>query len=232
MPTETKLALSEEQTSMPDEQTHLPGDQTFLPAKRGLVKLFFLILLSVHPIWFSVMLSLQIIKTVYDIRLNRDGDAAPEEAASYEQAARDAIRPVLTEKYGLKEFDVKYTRPGWYAGERRICDAGEKTECALRLKIIVPDEKHIFEIAEEIARIKRETSGLPQCPFVLEFAYLPTIETEEPEEGKSRRFKPFHNIAAIVIPDAANGYNGRWKWDIGDFSPWDGFFSINWEARQ
>lgn len=31
-------------------------------------------------------------------------------------AARDAIRPVLAEKYGMKEFDVKYTRPGWYAG--------------------------------------------------------------------------------------------------------------------
>ena len=31
-------------------------------------------------------------------------------------AARDAIRPVLAEKYSMKEFDVKYTRPGWYAG--------------------------------------------------------------------------------------------------------------------
>ena len=218
---------------MPTETNQAPPEgETTLSAGRVLTKLVFLVLLSALPVWFCVMVCVAIVQTECDIRVNMDGNAAPEEAARYEQAARDAIQPVLAEKYGLKEFGVKYTRPGWYAGERRICDAGEKTECALRLKIIVPDEKHIFEIAEEIARIKRETSGLPQCPFVLEFAYLPTIETEEPEEGKSRRFKPFHNIAAIVIPDAANGYNGRWKWDIGDFSPWDGFFSINWEARR
>ena len=191
-----------------------PADRTSLPAKRVLTKLFFLILLSAHPVWFCVMLSVQFIKTEYNIRVDMDGDAAPDESARYEQAARDAIQSVLTEKYDLKAFDVKYTRPGWYAGGRRICDAGGKTERALRLKIVVPQGTHRFEIAEDVARIKRETPGLPQCPYVLEFSY------------------PILGIAAIVIPDAMSGYNGRKNWDIGNFSPWDGFFSINWETRK
>ena len=205
IPAETKQASS--------------GDQATLPAKRVLTKLVFLVLLSALPAWFCVMLSVQIIKTVYDIRVNLDGDAAPEEAARYEQAARDAIQPVLAEKYGLKEFDAKYTRPGWYAGERRICDAGGETERALRLKIVVPDEKHDFEIAEDIARIKRETPGLPQCPYVLEFANFLPDQTGEADGNGPVRYAPRRGLAAIVIPDAVSGYNGRWKWHTDDFTP-------------
>ena len=208
------------------------GDQTSLPAKRVLSKLIFLVLLSALPVWFCVMLPVQIIKTAYDIRVNLDGDAAPEEAARYEQAACDVIQPVLAEKYGLKEFGVKYTQPGWYAGEQRICDAGGKTERALRLKIVVPDKKHDFEIAEDISRIKRESPGLPQCPYVLEFAYRPTGEKEKTGEDKSRRLAPFHGIAAIVIPDAVSGYNGRGEWHTDDFTPADDLLTTNTEARE
>ena len=197
----------------------LPEGQPPLNPKRVLTKLFFLILLSAFPAWFCIMLSVQIIKTEYDIRVNQDGDATPEEAARYEQAARDAIRPVLAEKYGMKEFDVKYTRPGWYAGERRICDAGGKTERALRLKIILPDEKRDFEIAEDVARIKRETPGLPQYPYVLEFAYLLPDQTGEANGNEPVRYAPRRGLTAIVIPDAASGYNGRWKWHTDDFTP-------------
>ena len=219
--------------TMPDETKQAPpADRTPLPAKRVLTKLIFLVLLSALPVWFCVMLPVQIIKTVYDIRVNLDGDAAPDEATHYEPAARDAIRPVLEEKYGLKTFDVKYTQPGWYAGERRICDAGGKTERALRLKIVVPDEKRDFEIAEDIARIKRESPGLPQCPYVLEFAYRPTGEKEKTGEDKSRRLVPFHGIAAIVIPDAMSGYNGRGEWHTDDFTPADAPFDVNTEARE
>ena len=219
--------------TMPNETNQVPPEeQTPLPAGRVLTKLFFLILLSALPVWFCVMLSVQIIKTVYDIRVNMDGNAAPEEAALYEQAARDAIRPVLAEKYGLKEFDAKYTRPGWYAGDRRICDAGGKTERALRLKIVVPDEKHDFEIAEDIARIKRETPGLPQCPYVLEFAYLQPDQTGEADGNGSVRYAPRRGLAAIVIPDAENGYNGRWKWHTDDFTPADGPLAANTEAHE
>ena len=206
--------------------------QTTLPAGRVLTKLFFLILLFALPVWFCVMLSVQIIKTVYDIRVNLDGDAAPEEAALYEQAARDAIRPILAEKYGLKELDAKYTRPGWYAGERRICDAGGKTERALRLKIVVPDEKHDFEIAEDVARIKRETPGLPQCPYVLEFAYLLPDQTGEADGNGFVRYAPRRGLVAIVIPDAASSYNGRWKWHTDDFTPADGPLAANTEAHK
>ena len=210
----------------------LPERQPPLNPKRVLTKLFFLILLSAFPAWFCVMLSVQIIQTVYDIRLNRDGDAAPEEAVRYEQAVRDAIRPVLEEKYGLKEFDVKYTRPGWYAGERRICDAGEKTERALRLKIVVPDEKRDFEIAEDVARIKRETPGLPQCPYVLEFAYLLPDRTGEANGNEPVRYAPRRGLAAIVIPDAASGYNGRWKWHTDDFTPAEVPLAVNTETHE
>ena len=206
--------------------------QTTLPAGRVLTKLVFLILLSALPVWFCVMLSVQIIKTVYNIRVNLDGDAAPEEAALHEQAARDAIRPVLAEKYGLKDFDVKYTRSGWYAGDRRICDAGGKTEHALRLKIVLPDEKHDFEIAEDVARIKRETPALPQCPYVLEFAYLLPDRTDGADGNEPVRYAPRRGIAAIVIPDAASGYNGRWKWHTDDFTPADDSLAANTEARE
>ena len=219
--------------TMQTETNHaLPGGQPPLNPKRVLTKLFFLILLSAFPAWFCVMLSVQIIQTVYDIRLNRDGDAAPEEAVRYEQAVRDAIRPVLEEKYGLKEFDVKYTRPGWYAGERRICDAGEKTERALRLKIVVPDEKRDFEIAEDVARIKRETPGLPQCPYVLEFAYLLPDRTGEANGNEPVRYAPRRGLVAIVIPDAESGYNGRWKWHTDDFTPAEGPLAANTEAHE
>lgn len=191
-----------------------PADRMSLPAKRVLMKLFFLVLLSAFPVWFCVMLPVQIIETVYDIRVNPDGDAAPDEAARCEQAAHDAIRPVLAEKYGLKAFDAKYTRPGWYAGERRICDAGGETERALRLKLVVPQGAHLFEIAEDVARIKRETPGLPQCPYVLEFAYHR------------------NGIAAIVIPDAVSCYNGRRGWDAGGFVPADSSPATNTEVRK
>ncbi len=218
---------------MTTETNHaLPEGQPPLNPKRVLTKLFFLILLSALPVWFCVMLSIQIIETVYDIRVNLDGDAAPEEAARYEQAARDAIRPVLAEKYGLKEFDVKYTRPGWYAGERRICDAGGKNERALRLKIVVPHEKRDFEIAEEIARIKRETPGLPQCPYVLEFAYLLPDQTGEADGNGPVRYTPRRGLVAIVIPDAVSGYNGRWKWHTDEFTPADGPLAANTEAHE
>ena len=209
-----------------------PEEQTALPAGRVLTKLFFLILLSAFPAWFCVMLSVQIIKTEYDIRVNLDGSAAPDESARYEQAARDAIQPVLAEKYGLKEFDEKYTRPGWYAGERRICDAGGKTERALRLKIVVPDEKRVFEIAEDVARIKRETPSLPQCPYVLEFAYLLPDQTGEADGNGPVRYAPRRGLVAIVIPDAESGYNGRWKWHTDDFTPAEGPLAANTETHE
>ena len=209
-----------------------PEEQTALPAGRVLTKLFFLILLSAFPAWFCVMLSVQIIKTEYDIRVNLDGSAAPDESARYEQAARDAIQPVLAEKYGLKEFDEKYTRPGWYAGERRICDAGGKTERALRLKIVVPDEKRVFDIAEDVARIKRETPGMPQCPYVLEFAYLLPDQTGEADGNGPVRYAPRRGLVAIVIPDAESGYNGRWKWHTDDFTPAEGPLAANTETHE
>lgn len=224
MPNETKQAP-------PADPASPPAEQTTLPAGRVLTKLVFLILLSAFPAWFCVMLSVQIIKTVYDIRVNLNGDAAPE-AALHEQAARDAIRPVLAEKYGLKDFDVKYTRSGWYAGDCRICDAGGKTERALRLKIVLPDEKHDFEIAEDVARIKRETPALPQCPYVLEFAYLLPDRTDGADGNEPVRYAPRRGIAAIVIPDAASGYNGRWKWHTDDFTPADDSLAANTEARE
>ena len=210
----------------------LPEGQPPLNPKRVLTKLFFLILLSAFPAWFCVMLSVQIIQTVYDIRVNLDGDAAPEEAVRYEQAASDAIRPVLEEKYGLKEFGVKYTRPGWYAGERRICDAGGKSERTLRLKIVVPDEKHVFELAEDVSRIKRETPGMPQCPYVLEFAYLLPDQTGEADGNGPVRYAPRRGLVAIVIPDAASGYNGRWKWHTDDFTPAEGPLAANTETHE
>ena len=218
---------------MPTETNQAPPEgETTLSAGRVLTKLFFLILLSALPVCFCVMVCVAIIQTECDIRVNMDGNAAPEEAARYEQAARDAIQPVLAEKYGLKEFDVKYTRPGWYAGERRICDAGGKSERTLRLKIVVPDEKHVFELAEDVSRIKRETPGMPQCPYVLEFAYLLPDQTGEADGNGPVRYAPRRGLVAIVIPDTESGYNGRWKWHTDDFTPAEGPLAANTEAHE
>ena len=112
MPTETKQAPLEEQTPQSGEQIPLPEALTPLPAKRVITKLVFLILLSAFPVWFCVMVCVAVVQTVYDIRVNLDGDAAPEEAARYEQAARDAIRPVLAEKYGLKVMLCRFHHQG------------------------------------------------------------------------------------------------------------------------
>ena len=86
--------------------------------------------------------------------------------------------------------------------------------------------------AEDVARIKRETPGMPQCPYVLEFAYLLPDQTGEANGNWPVRYAPRRSLVAIVIPDAENGYNGRWKWHTNDFTPAEGPLAANTEAHE
>ena len=207
-----------EPETMPNETNQAPPAEQSAPPrrkrKRPSVRLICILLLCVFPAYCFFAVALHFLCYWLEIHPDTNGAVSPEEAAPFEQPVRDALKPALTQEYGLKDFDVKYTRPGWFIGERRICNMGWNPAGTIRIKVVTADGKRYFEIAEDAARIKRETPGLPQCPYVLEFSY------------------PILGIAAIVIPDAMSGYNGRKNWDIGNFSPWDGFFSINWETRK
>ena len=67
---------------------------------------------------------------------------------------------------------------------------------------------------------------------MLEFAYLQPDQTGEADGNGPVRYAPRRGLAAIVIPDAENGYNGRWKWHTDDFTPADGPLAVNMEGLE
>ena len=155
---------------------------------------------------------------------------SPEEAAPYESPLREQVCPVLTEKYGLTECEVTYTRPGKCnpGPERRFAGILEDTGGAVFFRIASADHKSRIEIAQDIIRMKRELPGLPKCPYVLEFERIPRLLDWTSDEAKSRSAAGAV-IAAIVIPDEERGYDGRGDWHFDDFTPTPG---EDEEARQ
>ena len=199
---------SEEQSSPPRKKRKCPS-----------VKVICLLLLCVFPAYCFGAVALHFLCYWLEIHPDTNGAVSPAEAAPFEQPVRDALKPVLTEKYGLKDFDVKYTRPGWFIGERHICTMGWNPAGTIRIKVVTADGKRYFEIAEDVARIKRETPGLPQCPFVLEFDQ-PAGDLKTAEDW--RNAYDFYNgsgFVIIVIPDAVRGYDGQKDWYTDDFTP-------------
>ena len=148
---------------------------------------------------------------------------SPEEAAPYESPLREQVCPVLTEKYGLTECEVTYTRPGKYnpGPERRFAGMLEDTGGAVYFKITSADRERRIELAQDILRMKRELPGLPKCPYVLEFERMPRLLDWTSDEAKSRSADRAV-IAAIVIPDEERGYDGRGDWHFDDFTPTPG----------
>ena len=156
-----------------------------------------------------------------------------ETAAAYEEPVRDALAPLLSEKYGLNEFEVHYTRPGQFILGHRLWDTKESGEGSVTIRVYgVSDWTQGFELAEEIARMKREQPELPHCLYVLSFpssvlqmdwekeypAWTPENAAEFPDHA-------IHGeLRQIAIPDAAHGYAGERKsfgerWHTDDFTP-------------
>ena len=150
---------------------------------------------------------------------------SPEEAAPYESPLREQVCPVLTEKYGLTECEVTYTRPGKYkpGPERRFVGMREDTGGAVYFKIASADRERRIELAQDIIRMKRELPGLPKCPYVLEFERQERLLDSRTDEAKSFKDPAARAvIAAIVIPDEERGYDGRGDWHFDDFTPTPG----------
>ena len=117
---ETSHALSAEQHAPTTEQSAPPRKKR----KRLSVRLICVLLLCVFPAYCFGAVALHFLCYRLEIHADPNGAVSPAAAAPFEQPVRDALKPALTRKYGLKDFDVKYTRPGWFIGERRICNAG------------------------------------------------------------------------------------------------------------
>jgi len=222
MPNEPNQASLADLASPLAEESAPPAEQTSPPRrkrKRPSVKLICFLLLCVFPAYCFGAVALHFLCYWLEIHTDTNGAVSPATAAPFEQPVRDALKSALTQKYGLKDFDVKYTRPGWFIGERRVCNAGWNPAGTIRVKVVTADGKRYFEIAEDVARIKRETPGLPQCPFVLEFDQ-PFGDLKTAEDWRTAF--DFHNdsgFVIIVIPDPVRGYDGRIEWHTDDFTP-------------
>ena len=157
-----------------------------------------------------------------------------ETAAAYERPVSDALAPLLSEKYGLSEVYVHYTRPGQFILGHRLWDTKEDGEGAVTIEVCgVSDWTQGFELAKDIARMKREQPGLPHCLYVLSFPCsvlsLDTMDEEYPAWTPENAAEfPDHAIHGelrqIAIPDAAHGYAGERKsfgerWHTDDFTP-------------
>jgi len=150
---------------------------------------------------------------------------SPEEAAPYESPLREQVCPVLTEKYGLTECEVTYTRPGKYkpGPERRFAGMLKDKGGAVYFKIASADHNRRIEIAQDIIRMKRELPCLPKCPYVLEFERPVRVLDWTSDEAKSFDDPAARAvIAGIVIPDEERGYDGRGDWHFDDFTPTPG----------
>lgn len=208
---------------MPDETTQAQPAEQVSPhrkkRKRPSVKLICFLLLCGFPAYCFCAVALHFLCYWLEIHTDTNGAVSPATAVPFEQPVRDALKPALTQKYGLRDFDVKYTRPGWFIGDRRICNAGWNPAGAIRIKVVTADGKRYFEIAEDVARIKRETPGLPQCPFVLEFDQ-PAGDLKTADDWRTVfDFQNDPGFVIIVIPDAIRGYDGRIEWHTDDFTP-------------
>ena len=156
-----------------------------------------------------------------------------ETAAAYERPVSEALAPLLSEKYGLSEVYVHYTRPGQFILGHRLWDTKEGGEGAVTIEVCgVSDWTQGFELAKDIARMKREQPGLPHCLYVLSFpssVLQLDWETEYPAWTPENAMEfPDHAIHGelrqIAIPDAAHGYAGERKrlgerWHTDDFTP-------------
>ena len=150
-----------------------------------------------------------------------------ETAAAYERPVSDALAPLLSEKYGLSEVYVHYARPGQFILGRRLWNTKEGGEGAVTIEVCgVSDWTQGFELAKDIARMKREQPGLPHCLYVLRFLDADReYPAWTPENAAEFSDHAIHGeLLKIAIPDAAHGYAGERRylgarWHTDDFTP-------------
>ena len=106
------------------------------------------------------------------------------DAPKYEQPVLDLVKPAMLERYGLKEFKVKYTESVLCIKIRTDETRGPRTGQA-------------FAIMEDIREMRRTTPGLPTCAWMLE------IDHEAMDGGMT-----------IVLSDAKRGYKAFPEWHI------------------
>ena len=106
----------------------------------------------------------------------------PDDAPKYEQPVLDRVKPALLERYGLKEFKVKYKRTGMYILIRTDETRGPRLGQA-------------FGIMEDIREMRRTMPELPSSAWVLE------IDHFAPDGGMT-----------FVLPDAKRGYRAFPEW--------------------
>ena len=208
-------------------QSDVAADQATKPEtrKRPYWKLAVFLLSLILPGYIVFMYAWGILFALLDIEV-RDTVSA-ETAATYERPVSEALAPLLSEKYGLNEFDVHYTRPGQFILGHRLWNTKEDGEGAVSIEVHgVSDWTQGFELAKDIARMKREHPGLPHCLYVLSFrdadrkspAWTPENVAEFPDHAIHGK------LLRIAIPDAAHGYAGERKrlgerWHTDDFTP-------------
>ena len=160
-------------------------------------------------------------------------------AAAYEQPVRNTLTPLLSEKYNLSEFEVHYTRPGQFILGHRLWDTKEDGEGAVTIEVCgVSDWTQGFELAKDIARMKREQPELPHCLYVLSFpSSVLQLDWEKeypswtPENASEFPDHSIHGeLLEIAIPDAAHGYAGDKsrlgkRWHTDDFTPTENPYS-------
>ncbi len=200
-----------------------PAEET---RKRPYWKLIVFLLGLIMPGYIVCMFAWGMLGNVLlEIEVRDQVDA--ETAAAYERPVSDALAPLLSEKYGLSEVYVHYTRPGQFILGHRLWNTKEGGEGAVTIEVCgVSDWTQGFELAKDIARMKCEQPGLPHCLYVLSFrnadkkspAWTPEIAAEFPDHA-------IHGeLLKIAIPDAAHGYAGERKsfgerWHTDDFTP-------------
>ena len=199
--------------------------------KRPYWKLAVFLLCLILPGYVVCMFAWGILCAALDIEVSET--VTPETAAAYEGPVREALAPMLSEKYGLSEFEVRYTRPGQFILGHRIWDTKKDGEGVVTIRMCgVSNWTQGFELAKDIARMKREQPGLPHCLYVLSFpnsvlqmdwekeypAWTPENAAEFPDHA-------IHGeLRQIAIPDAAHGYAGEnpydgTRWHTDDFTP-------------
>jgi hypothetical protein len=198
--------------------------------KRLYGKFVLFILLLILPGYFAVIFTWGILfDGILEIRVEQEGAVDPQTAAAYEQPLLDALKPLLSEKYGREEFSVIYTRPGWFIGEHRIRDAKKNEGGVIRIRLdgwADADWKDCYALAEDIARMKRDLPGMPECLYILNFrdtgnAYPKWTLENAAASGDDAIYG---SLCEIAIPDAMHGYSGgnqrrEEKWHIDDFTP-------------
>ena len=124
---------------------------------------------------------------IYDIRHPSKTNEAQRplpDASALEQSVLNGIKPEITRKYELTDFEVKYQ------------------DGALRVKIrtAARDARRVragqaFDIVDDIRRMRRTTQEMPSCAWALE------IDHDAPDGGMT-----------FVLPDKVRGYEADTHW--------------------